>query len=243
MRRSLQNTRGQQEFFSHTAYFALMANLEAAERQTLTDAPSHSEKAKWKLAWESELSSLARNNMWVIETLPKERRAIGCHWIFLRKSKGRYEACLVAKAYSQEYRIDYSETFTPVGKFTTIRLLLALSCESNWGVIGMDVMTAFLNSELEEVVYMEIPDGVTVPTNKNTRDYHQPLACRLLKSIYGLKQSPWAWYGSIHSFFRSHNFERSPSDHSLFIISEYQIILFLYVDDLVIAAPTYQQID
>ena len=109
--------------------------------------------------------------------------------------------------------------------------------------MGMDVKTAFLNSELEEVVYMEIPEGITVPTNKNARDYPQPLACRLLKSIYGLKQSPQAWYGRIHSFFRFHKFERSPSDHSLFINYEYQIILFLYVDDLVIAAPTYQQID
>ena len=107
----------------------------------------------------------------------------------------------------------------------------------------MDVKTAFLNSELEETVYMEVPEGVSIPTKKVTPHYQQPIACRLLKSIYGLKQSPRAWYGRIDSFFRLNNFIRSNSDHSLFINYERQVILLLYVDDLVLAAPTSSQID
>lgn len=69
-------------------------------------------------------------------------------------------------------------------KFTTIQAHLALSCESDWEVRGMDVKTAFLNSELEETVYMEIPEGVSIPTKAKSPEYQQPIACRLLKSIY-----------------------------------------------------------
>ena len=85
---------------------------------------------------------------------------------------------------------------------------------------------------------MEIPEGVTIPANKACSGYNRPLACRLIKSIYGLKQSPRAWYRMIHNFFLEYNFIRSHFDHSLFINYDKQIILLLYVDDLVVAAPT-----
>src|SRR5437868_12390882 len=102
----------------------------------------------------------------------------------------------------------------------------------------MDVKTAFLNGELQEEIYMEIPEGVTVPVNNQRSGYQRPPACRLIKSIYGLKQSPRAWYGRIHSFFLENGFMRSDLDHSLFINYHKQVVLLLYVDDLVVAAPT-----
>jgi len=102
----------------------------------------------------------------------------------------------------------------------------------------MDIKTAFLNWELDERIYMEIPEGVAIPVNKERNGYQHPLACRLIKSIYGLKQSPRAWYGRIQIFFLSNNCTRSNSDHSLFIDYDKHIILLLYVDDLVIAAVT-----
>jgi len=242
VRRSERNRR-REEMFSSRANFAMMASVEEPEPQTLTDALNSAEKAKWKKAWESELSSLAQNQTWVLEPLPENRTAIGCRWLFKKKEDGRYKARLVAKGYSQKAGIDYEQTFAPVAKFTTIRVLLALSCESDWEVQGMDVKTAFLNSELEETVYMEIPEGVSIPTGQPTIHYQQPMACRLLKSIYGLKQSPRAWYGRINNFFHSNNFVRSECDHSLFINYDKQVILLLYVDDLVLAAPTMAQIN
>jgi len=102
----------------------------------------------------------------------------------------------------------------------------------------MDVKTAFLNSELQETVYMEILEGISVPAARMADACGRPIVCRLLKSIYGLKESPRAWYGRIHQFFLSKSFIRSESDHSLFINYEKQVILLLYVDDLVLAAPT-----
>ena len=231
------------DLFTRQANLALTASLEEPEPDTLSEALNSTEKEKWKMAWESELRSLADNNTWLIEPLPRGRTAVGCRWIFKRKGDGRYKARLVAKGYSQKAGIDYEQTFAPVAKFATIRVVLALACESDWEVHGMDVKTAFLNSQLEETVYMEIPEGLSIPAGESTVRYPQPLACRLLKSIYGLKQSPRAWYGRINSFFNSYNFIRSDADHSLFINYDRKVILLLYVDDLVLAAPTADQID
>jgi len=233
----------QREVVTPGAHFALVANATEFEPQTLTDALNSCEKAEWKQAWESELSSLAQNNSWVSEPLPANRTAIGCRWLFMKKEDGRYKARLVAQGYGQIIGVDYQETFAPVAKFTTIRILLALACVNTWEIYGMDVKTAFLNSELDETVYMEIPEGLSIPAPPSSGQYHRPLACRLLKSIYGLKQSPRAWYGRIHSFFISNNFVRSDSDHSLFINYEKSVILVLYVDDFVLAAPSKDLID
>ena len=112
------------------AQFALLAGQDIGP-ETLTNALSSPERQHWIAAWQSELTSLADNNTWVIEHLPENRRVIGCHWLFRNKDDGQYKARLVAKGYSQQAGIDYEETFAPVAKFTTIRLLLALSCEDN----------------------------------------------------------------------------------------------------------------
>ena len=192
LRRSERNRR-REEMFAGQGNFALMAKTEDLEPQTLTDALSSAENDKWREAWESELTSLSKNNTWVLEPLPMERTAIGCRWIFRRKKDGRYKARLLAKGHSQKLGIDYQETFAPVAKLTTIGTRLALGCESDWEIQGMDVKTAFLNSELEETVNMEVPEGVPIPSPPETPEYPPPMACRLLKSIYGLKQSPRAW--------------------------------------------------
>jgi len=212
--------------------------MEEPEPNSLTEALSGSQQVKWEQAWELELHSLAKNNTWVLEALPEDRTAIGCRWLFKKKDDGRYKARLVAKGYSQRAGIDYQETYAPVAKFTSIRLLLALCCERDWEVHGIDVKTAFLNSELQETVYMEIPEGISVPAARMADTCGRPIVCQLLKSINGLKQSPRAWYGRIHQFFLSNSFIRCESDHSLFINYEKQVILLLYVDDLVLVAPT-----
>jgi len=134
-----ERNRRREEMFAGQANFALMANTEDLEPQTLTDALSSTEKDKWREAWESELTSLSKNNTWVLEPLPAERTVIGCRWLFRRKKDGRYKAWLVAKGYSQKLGIDYQETFAPVAKFTTIRTLLASGCESDWEIQEMDV--------------------------------------------------------------------------------------------------------
>jgi len=99
LRRSERNWR-REEMFAGQANFALMANTEDLEPQTLTDALGSTEKDKWREAWESELTSRSKNNTWVLEPLPAERTAIGCRWLLRRKEDRRYKVRLVAKGYS-----------------------------------------------------------------------------------------------------------------------------------------------
>jgi len=107
----------------------------------------------------------------------------------------------------------------------------------------MNVKIAFLNKELDQTVYMEILEGLFIPAAPSSAQYHRPLPCRLLRSICGLKQSPRAWCGRIHTFFITNNLVRSDSDHSLFITYDKSVILVLYVNDLVLASPSKDLID
>ncbi|CAN1825789.1 Retrovirus-related Pol polyprotein from transposon TNT 1-94, partial [Linum perenne] len=141
----------------------------------------------WINAMSSELTALDQNQTWRFEHLPPGKRPIGCKWVYRVKYKSdgsieRYKARLVAKGYTQQEGLDYTETFAPVVKMTTIRTLLAIAAVNNWFVEQLDVNNAFLHGDLHEEVYMEPPPGLLM----NAGD--QGKVCRLLKSIYGLKQ-------------------------------------------------------
>lgn len=131
-------------------------------------------------------------------TSPTGRNAIGCRWIFkIMTDKVRLDA----KGFTQKAGVNYEVTFAPVAKFTSVRTLRALVAESNGEIFGMDVTAAFSNGDLKETMYMDIPEGVSI--SLETRDHLQGAlrnghparqVCRLLKTIYGLKHSPRAWY-------------------------------------------------
>jgi Reverse transcriptase (RNA-dependent DNA polymerase) len=101
---------------------------------------------------------------------------------------------LVAKGYTQTYGIDYHETFAPVAKMNTVRILLSIAVNNGWNLNQMDVKNAFLQGTLEEEVYMTLPPGHKKKNMSN-------IVCRLKKSIYGLKQTPRAWYDKLNYFF------------------------------------------
>ncbi len=122
----------------------------------------------------------------------------------------RYKARSVTKSYSQVAGVDFEETFTPVAKFITIRIILAIAAAMDWDIHQMDVKTAFLNGVLEVVIYMDQPEGFVQKGKEH-------LVCKLIKALYGLKQSPRAWYQRIDSFFINEGFCRSHADHSLYI--------------------------
>ena len=158
------------------------------EPTTLGDAISSEKSLEWLAAWESELRSLEDNGTWIIKELPEGSTAIGCRWIFKRQEDGQYKARLVAQGYAQKPRIDFHETFAPVAKFTTLRSLLALAADNDWDIDGMDVKTAFLHGELEEVIYMEIPEGLEQKRRTNSKSEDSPIrACQLIKTIYWIK--------------------------------------------------------
>ena len=124
---------------------------------------------------------------------PQDKKAVGCRWVFTVKynadgSVNRYKARLVAKGFTQTYGVDYDQTFASVAKMNTIRVLLSFAANLNWPLRQFDVKNAFLYGELAEEVYMVIPPGYVAASPGN-------YVCKLKKSIYGLKQSPRAWFG------------------------------------------------
>ena len=204
------------------------------EPATHGHAISSEKSVEWLAAWESELQSLEDNGTWIIEDLPEGSTTIGCCWIFNRKEDGRYNARLVAKGYAQKPAIDFYETFALVAKFTTLRSLLALAAENDWEIESMDMKTAFLHGALVEVSYMDIPEGLKQETRKGTGDSPKQ-ACHLIKTIYGLKEAPRAWYGKINLIFLECGFNRSQEDHSLYVHGTWRLIILLYLDDIVLA--------
>ena len=111
-----------------------------------------------------EITALEDNNTWSIVPLPPTNVPIGCKWVFKVKYKAsgeveRYKARLVAKGYNQKEGLDYTETFSPVAKMVTVRSVVALAASCGWFIFQMDVHNAFLQGDLPEEVYMQIPEG------------------------------------------------------------------------------------
>jgi hypothetical protein len=181
-----------------------------------------------------EYDALMKNQTWVLEDVPTDKKPIGCKWVYKVKYKAdgtldKHKARLVAKGFAQQEGIDYEETFTPTVKMVTIRLVLALAAHFGWTIYQMDVKSAFLNGHLEEEVYMYQPQGFQVPGKEH-------MVCRLVKALYGLKQAPRAWYIKIDKHLQDNGFRRSFSDSNLYIKSEDGdvVILVIYVDDIII---------
>ena len=158
------------------------------ELETIKEALECPTKEKWKVALEEEIESMKVNQVWSLVDLPPGRKAIGNKWILKIKRKAggsidRYKARLVEKGYTKKKKgIDYEETFSPIVRFTSIRLLLAIVTNLNLELHQMDVKTTFLNGELDEEIYMEQPVGFIVKGQERK-------VCNLQRSIYGLKKS------------------------------------------------------
>jgi hypothetical protein len=172
-----------------------------------------------------------KNNTWVEVVREEWMNVIGTKWVFKKKKDEegrvvRYKGRLVAKGYNQEYGIDYEETFAPVLKYKSFRLLLALAVLFGLEVEQMDIKTAFLNADIEEDIYLEMPDGVSVSKNR---------VLKLRKALYGIKQAPKAWNDNIDAFLRSLGFVPCIKDPCIYVKrskANRSIMLGLYVDDI-----------
>eukprot|EP01018_Ginkgo_biloba_P014417 Gb_10193 [translate_table: standard] len=143
------------------------------------------QEKKWKMAMDEEMDSIRKNNTWDLVPLPKGKEAIGCRWVYKTKfwTNGivdRHKDILVAKGYKQQEGIDYQETFSPVAKMITIRVIFALVAQCNWDIHQLDVKSTFLNGTLLEEVYMEQKSGFA----KKVKEH---FVCRLKKALYSLK--------------------------------------------------------
>ncbi|KAF3771579.1 Retrovirus-related Pol polyprotein from transposon TNT 1-94 [Nymphaea thermarum] len=189
------------------------------------------EDPKWLQAMTEEMEALAKNDTWEVVDISEGTHLVGSKWVFNVKYKPdgtveRYKVRLVAKGFSQKYGIGYLETFAPVAKLKTVRVILALAVQKKWRMNQLDVKNAFLNGHLEEEVYMSMPPGY-VQSGK---------CCHLKKALYGLKQSPRAWFERLRIVMKTNGYKQENGDHTLFIKQRNGLVslLLVYVDDMIV---------
>jgi len=222
----------------HSASQQLLANLDFTEPQSYEEAALH---PGWQKAMEQELQALHHTQTWTIVSLPPGKKPIACKWVYKIKTKAdgsieRLKARLVVKGFTQKEGVDYVETYSPVIKLTTLRVLMTIAVKKGWILHQLDVNNAFLHGELHEEIYMQLPPGV-----------HSPLpraVCRLQKSLYGLKQASRQWYEKLSMVLLQRGYMHSENDYSLFCKKEGDLVVFLavYVDDILLTGNNEAEI-
>ncbi|PKU80918.1 Retrovirus-related Pol polyprotein from transposon TNT 1-94 [Dendrobium catenatum] len=228
-------TRGKTGSLKPTKKLNLFHSTCASEAPTAPSTFSEANKSiEWRRAMADEFFALQTQGTWSLVSPPLNSSVLGCKWTYHLKlhsdgSIAKHKARLVALGNHQEYGMDYTETFSPVAKLPTIRILLTIALHNDWPVQQLDVVNAFLHGSLSETVYMSQPPGFEDATHPNH-------VCLLHKAIYGLKQAPRQWYNTLTSFLVSLGFSHSTSDPSLLILTKGNIKLFLliYVDDILL---------
>lgn len=254
-RRSERNRRAPNRFgeWAQTAEFALSAEFTELREfallaeQFVEDDPTTIDEAKnrddwsqWKEAIDIEHKSLIKNGTWTVCDLPENRKPITNKWVFKLKRKAdgcvdKYKARLVARGFSQKFGFDYSETYAPVAKLVTLKCLLAIANQNDLQIHQMDVKSAFLNGDLTEEIYMELPDGFK----------QKKKVCKLNKALYGLKQASRAWNEKFNKFMIHIGFKQCATDQCLYVKKQNGKLVYvlLYVDDILVFCSDMKIID
>ena len=198
---------------------------------------------KWQQAMNLEMEALEKNRTWELVQLPDGKEPVGCRWVYTIKhnadgSVERYKARLVAKGYTQTYGISHEETFAPVAKLSTVRILVGAAATYNWKLHQYDVKNAFLHGDLAEEIYMQIPPGYYSNSLKGW-------VCKIKKALYGLKQAPRAWFGKFSQTMLRLGYDQSDGDHTLFVKANTNgkvAALLVYVDDIIISGDDEAEI-
>lgn len=177
---------------------------------------------------------LQKNQTWKLVNKPKGEKIIDLKWVFTNKSDGRKKARLVARGFQQEKILE--DIYSPVAKTQTLKILLAYCCQFGLIIEQMDVETAFLNGKVKSEVYVKQPPGFEDGTDR---------VCKLLKALYGLRESPRDWYECFDKYMRELGFKKSKNDYCLYIliIKNETIFVILFVDDLLICGKNKRKID
>lgn len=227
-------TRAKRGISKPNSKYAYAANLTQSHHFIPTTIAQALADPNWRQAVIDEFNSIVKNGTFSLVPPSPNQNPVSCRWIFTIKfnpdgSVRRYKARLVARGYTQLPGIDYTETFSPVIKSTTIRLVLDIAVSRSWPIKQLDVNNAFLQGTLSEEVYTVQPPGFVDAD-------HPHHVCRLHKALYGLKQAPRAWYHELSNFLTQSGFINSLADTSLFILKKGTSLLYMliYVDDIIL---------
>jgi Reverse transcriptase (RNA-dependent DNA polymerase) len=157
---------------------------------------------------------LEKFQTWELVNIPKNSNIIGYRWVFRLKHNAtrnivKYRACVVAKGFTQQPRVDFRETFAPITKLASIQSMIALAITHDWELYQIDIKSAYLNGDLKEMIFMNLPPGYTPPGSTGK-------VCKLKKSIYGLKQAGCQWYQKLSNCFDRIGLTKSSVDHTVF---------------------------
>jgi len=205
---------------------------------TYDEAMNRSDKTKWLSAITKEYDALFLNHTFSEPmTLPPNQKAIDTKMVLKIKepeiigTEGRYKARLCGKGFQQIYQMNYFETFAPVATYNSLRLFLTIMAMMDYEIDVIDIITAFLLSNLEEEVYIKIPPGYP-------KDHKKGQVLKLLKGLYGLKQGPLVWNSELDNFLKSIGFVPTVSDPCLYYRTSDSTYLIVWVDDIILATPS-----
>jgi hypothetical protein len=191
---------------------------------------------------QEELNNLKRNEVWSLVPRPKQN-VVGTKWVFRNKQDEhgvvtRNKARLVAKGYAQVAGLDFEETFAPVARLESIRILLAYAAHHSFRLFQMYVKSAFLDGPIKEEVYVEQPLGFE-------DDMYHDHVYKLSKALYGLKQAPRAWYECLRDFLISNAFKVGKADPTLFTktCNGDLFVCQIYVDEIICDNAKVQDVD
>ena len=192
---------------------------------------------------ESEISSLAQHETWNLKDLPRDKKAIGCKWVFRIKRHpngdiDKFKARLVAKGFTQRAGVDYFETFAPVARKESINVAFSIAAEKNLVIENADVDTVFIYGEVKEEFYMDQPDGFVDEQQCNKK-------CLLRKALYGTKQAAREWNNRVNEHLEGQGFMWSVANPCVYVRrSDFEFsIVIIHVNDLMLFARTQEHID
>lgn len=202
-----------------------------SEPESYSDAIAGPNALLWNKAMSEEYKSLIDNKTWSLTTLPPGRSAIGCKWTFKIKrgsdgSIDRYKARFVAKGFSQRPGLDYGETYAPVIKHESLRIILSIAADRDLTMTQLDVKTAFLHGDVTEELYIRQPEGFVAAKQDH-------LVCKLHKGLYGLKQSSRLWNAKFNAFIVKFGLASTIADPCVYTRTNADelILLGIWVDD------------
>ncbi|SPC65344.1 uncharacterized protein UHOD_11058 [Ustilago sp. UG-2017b] len=208
---------------------------------TVRKALAGKDRRFWEEAMRKELNGLEAMGTWETTDLPRGMNTVDTRWVLKIKTDAnlvptKYKARLVARGFTQREGLDYTEIFAPVAPIQAIRGVLAIAAVRDWEVDSIDVKQAYLNSSLHHDVYLKPPVGTRVPPGK---------VLKLIKGLYGLKQSGREWNIELDTHLRSIGFHCMPSAPCLYSrgAGDQLTVITAYVDDMLIASPCRREVD
>ena len=215
---------------------------------SVKEAMNGEDATQWAVAIREELSAHERIHTWSIVSRTPKMKTIDSKWVFRLKEDPkegakRFKARLCARGFLQQQGVDYTETFAPVVRYDSLQVLLVTVAEQELELTQFDVQTAFLYGELDETIYMEVPEGLDVTEVSKGRK--ESVVCKLEKALYGLKQAPRCWNKKFTQFLNEFELKECEADTCVFVgqFEEKTVLSALFVDNGLVAAESKETLD